>query len=1820
MIRKGNKRVMKHLTNNSLKAAAAVLRLTALAALLFALFAVAALADGTVSPDRGFSPGKSYRVSDIETLSLESGNLMLNVPTGALPSGRAGSGAGVSIQYNSKLWDVELNGDGQTATAMLWPDDDGGWKYGNAYSIRFDTDCGRQNGNPYKLSLVMPDGGRHLLWMTGHTDPDGNVDTIPDGYASCTVGSPSSQGAVSYYTIDGSYLKVDFTGNSDASQTGEGWTVSAPDGTKITYNPDSIQTPENSSLHPRQKITDRNGNSTSWFETATDASYSNHRTTRVRDDMGRETVIEYGAGTGGADLDKIYSKGTGGADLVTRVLWKTAKVNKQYHLCQFGSTCIGNDLVTFARDLRVVDKIYLPQQAGDPNNADDLYYSFGYNADSDGTTASTGWGEVNSVTTPSGAETDYQYKWDAYSAGDLHAFMLMDNRPIQKTLHFTEQYDGSTANSSETWTYSASSSTFSSGQSYTTQAAVTAPDGSQSTEYYTGGTGGYYSGITLYKSVSGDGTVTEYASGNNLPASDPNKLTLANNFQRFVFTSIPDASGTLVKTTVKEQSIDKNGNVTQTKEYGFFPYSGTGSVQRDSNQRPTGVPSGAVPLRITNTDYYNDTPDSQSTTYTDGDSYHISTNPRLLNLVKSTEVQDGSNNPKSRTEINYDYTSYSTNTIGGNATETKSWDSNKGGSTQAYSNPLTTTNSESATVSYNSHGMPTLTTDANGNSTQITYGSINGYTDLYPTQVIAAYNTSVAQTQQMAYDFYTGAQTSVTALGNTSGENVTTTTTYDDLGRPTKVAAAYNTASEIWTQTEYDDANRRVTVKSDLETKGDAKKVSTQFYDQLGRVRLAKTLEDAATQSASNESDGIKVQTRYKTTSGYSYQLSSNPYRASTSANASSENTMGWTRSKAASSGIHSETETFSGAGLPAPWGSNSSSTGVVTTDKDADRVLVTDQAGKQRISKSNALGQLTDVWEILAASDGNISTSVTFPNTSVAYGYQTSYQYDPLNNLTTVNQGSQQQNRTFGYSSLSRLLTASNPESGTISYGYDNNGNLSAKTDARSITSSYTYDALNRATQRSYSGITMPTVTYTYDDPAVPFSRGKLTKVASILSSANVSTTEYTGFDILGRVTSHKQTTAGGDSAGYATSYLYNLSGALIEETYPSGRKVKYTVNSIGELSQVQSKKDSNSGYWAYAKAFTYNAAGAVSSMQLGNGHWESTIFNARLQPTEIALGTTPNATNLLKLDYSYGTTANNGNIGSQTITVPTVGTNTGFIATQNYNYDSLNRLKDATENITPTGGSSTQSWKQTFTFDRYGNRNFDEANTTTIPRNCTGNTICVADRKALNPAISTSTNRIVQDQDNDTVNDYIFDSAGNTTKDASGKTFTYDGENKQTEVKDSNNNTVGQYVYDGDGKRVKKTVDATGETTIFVYDASGVSIAEYSTIVSTTPQISYLTSDNLGSPRINTDHNGAVTARHDYMPFGEEVSSSQRTPALGYVADDVRKKFTGYENDSESELDYAQARYYKSQHGRFTSVDPTMASADIINPQSFNRYIYVGNNPLNITDPTGEIWGRNGDTIQWFDTEKDMKAAGFTASSVLTGYRDGQLYALDPNSNNYVPVASATLAIRQLSIWGAEAGIIEASAVSLGLVGAGVSANAILAQIYASDPALPAPIVPIGGDPQAAWVADLVNQIFGFERNPMIAHNQQWMNNATAGNGNSGTNLQGETSPADPNSVKPDPNDNKPTYESNPKHAATDRGNVSRQPSDGSGMLEHSIEVNSKTRIAVDRGNNEIVVFRGHGGNRYHGYVSSWNRLPNNMKAILRRERLVTSRGKIK
>jgi RHS repeat-associated protein len=103
------------------------------------------------------------------------------------------------------------------------------------------------------------------------------------------------------------------------------------------------------------------------------------------------------------------------------------------------------------------------------------------------------------------------------------------------------------------------------------------------------------------------------------------------------------------------------------------------------------------------------------------------------------------------------------------------------------------------------------------------------------------------------------------------------------------------------------------------------------------------------------------------------------------------------------------------------------------------------------------------------------------------------------------------------------------------------------------------------------------------------------------------------------------------------------------------------------------------------------------------------------------------------------------------------------------------------------------------------------------------------------------------------------------------------------------------------------------------------------------------------LGSPRVTTDSSGNVLSRRDFRPYGEEIYR----PNQG--TDKVRQKFTSYERDDETELDYAKARMFASGLGRFTSPDPMLTSGFVESPQTWNRYSYVSNNPLKYVDPLG-------------------------------------------------------------------------------------------------------------------------------------------------------------------------------------------------------------------------------------------------------------------------
>jgi len=272
------------------------------------------------------------------------------------------------------------------------------------------------------------------------------------------------------------------------------------------------------------------------------------------------------------------------------------------------------------------------------------------------------------------------------------------------------------------------------------------------------------------------------------------------------------------------------------------------------------------------------------------------------------------------------------------------------------------------------------------------------------------------------------------------------------------------------------------------------------------------------------------------------------------------------------------------------------------------------------------------------------------------------------------------------------------------------------------------------------------------------------------------------------------------------------------------------------------------------------------------GDGLWEHTNFNSRRQATEIGLGTASADSSTLRLAYDYGTTNNNGNLRSQTITV-----NGSTSFTQSYTYDPLNRLATASE------GSN---WSQTFSYDRYGNRALTASSGVTVS-NLTPQSLA---------SFAPNSNRISSTP----AGSFTYDTSGNLTQITdhalTNLTYGYDAENRMV----SSNQGGASYSYDGEGRRVKSV--ANGVTTVFVHDSLGKLMAEYVSDPRLNPPsviggLKYVIGDHLGSTRVVVSGGtGAVKVRYDYLPFGEIIDQSfgGRNAIPGYSgSDSLRQKF---------------------------------------------------------------------------------------------------------------------------------------------------------------------------------------------------------------------------------------------------------------------------------------------------------------------------------------
>jgi RHS repeat-associated protein len=128
----------------------------------------------------------------------------------------------------------------------------------------------------------------------------------------------------------------------------------------------------------------------------------------------------------------------------------------------------------------------------------------------------------------------------------------------------------------------------------------------------------------------------------------------------------------------------------------------------------------------------------------------------------------------------------------------------------------------------------------------------------------------------------------------------------------------------------------------------------------------------------------------------------------------------------------------------------------------------------------------------------------------------------------------------------------------------------------------------------------------------------------------------------------------------------------------------------------------------------------------------------------------------------------------------------------------------------------------------------------------------------------------------------------------------------------------------------------------------------------------------DHLGSPRLITGSGGAEISRHTYYPFGREATA---------WTDGEHMKFTGHERDGNN-LDYMHARYYMPFGGRFLTVDPE-GDVSVESTQSWNRYTYVRDDPMNATDPSGGV------AITTFTGSIEVAAAHFLFDAVWDPFR---------------------------------------------------------------------------------------------------------------------------------------------------------------------------------------------------------------------------------------
>ncbi len=822
---------------------------------------------------------------------------------------------------------------------------------------------------------------------------------------------------------------------------------------------------------------------------------------------------------------------------------------------------------------------------------------------------------------------------------------------------------------------------------------------------------------------------------------------------------------------------------------------------------------------------------------------------------------------------------------------------------------------------------------ADASTTHTAYDAVGRQTD-----VTTAYGTSAASTAH--YTYYADGRVMDVTVAYGAADAATTHYVYDAAGRTTDVTIAYGTTDASTTHSDYYDSGL---LKSTTTAYGTALAATTNyFYDTRGRATVTQypdsttidqfydpmpgtpgwkttTVDQAGVMTsyiydAAGRLDQLDILAVDIETHETLHHISHYAYDAANRLTDSFDPLNHHTSFTYYPTGQMHTSTSWLDETTPYTTTYDYNLAGEQTSVEDANHHVTgydynergllettTYQGGVTASQTYDFAGRLVDSTDengIVTHSAYNAAGQLT--GVTLAYGTgeatMVQYGYNVAGQLTSITNALTHTTR-FEYNHAGQQVKKILPDEVTYEqFHYNAAGNMDSHRLGDGNSSTYTYDNMNRLTEVAYFDGEYANFTYT---------NGGQRETASTRTSgpAIPQVTNYV-YDPFQRL---KQVTA--PDGVRAVSYTYYDNDLRHTMITPAGT-ITYGYDALDRLTSVSNQ--------SAVTSYQYDPVGFLVEKDLPNG--VKTIYtpNVRNELTNI---TSKDASNTVLQSFAYEL----DNAGNRKSVTEAGGTIT-------WTYDKLYRL---TDEVRP--GVNTH-----FAYDAAGNR--DSMTVNGVTTDYTYNN--------LDQLISAGSVT------------YDYDGRGNLEQITNGSqitNYTWDAADRLTTVHGPS--SVVEFAYDADGRRIKQTAGA--QTTNYLWDeastygdvvletdGSGATLASYVLddrgIVSQSRSgiTNYYLQDGQGSTRALTNVAGTVTDTYSYTAFGELFNQTGST-ANSYL-------YTGQQFDALTGLYDLRARYYDPAVGRFLSQDTY--PVNFSNPVELNRYGYTANNPINLTDPTGQ------------------------------------------------------------------------------------------------------------------------------------------------------------------------------------------------------------------------------------------------------------------------